>query len=137
MYMRRVDLQGVFGYIIFYFTSILIVFVVFVLLAVQDGHGEVLATPCTGTYLVIPFGLWSSAERAGSRNWGVTCWYQRIWLPRVADDSRDLRPGDQGSLGVRISLDAYFRLFMFSTFCVFHDSLDSRIVPRTQFWRGT
>ena len=33
------------------------------------------------------------------------------WSP---NDSRDLRPVDQGSLGVRISLDTYFRLFEFS-----------------------
>ena len=60
------------SYKMFYFSSILIVLVVFFLLVVQDGHGEVWATPCTGTYLVIPFGLRSSPERAGSGNRGVT-----------------------------------------------------------------
>ena len=98
----------VFSYKMFYFTSILIVLVVFVLLAVQDGHGEVWATPCIGTYLVIPFGLRSSAGRAGSGNRGVTGWYQSNLVSWSRDDSRDLRPVDQGSLGVRINLDAYF-----------------------------
>ena len=62
----------VLSYKMFYFSSNLIVLVVFVLLVVQDGHGEVWATSCTGMYLVIPFGLRSSAGRAGSGNRGVT-----------------------------------------------------------------
>ena len=114
---------GVFSYKMFYFASILIVLVVFVLLAVQDGHGEVWATPCTGTYLVIPFGLRISARRAGSGNRGITIWYQSILLPRVGMALGIFGLWIRVVLEVRISLDAYFDISSF-----LHDSLDSRIV---------
>ena len=52
---------GVLSYKMFYFAFILIVLVVFVLLVVHDGHGEVWVTSYTGTYLVMPFGLRSLA----------------------------------------------------------------------------
>ena len=92
----------------------MIVLVVFVLLVVQDGHGEVWATPCTGTYLVIPFGLRGSAERAGHGNRGVTGWYQSIWLPRVGVALWIFGMWIRVVLGVKLNLDAYFRLFEFS-----------------------